>query len=151
MDIPVKYDWMVTFRKWLDRFTIYIPLPNINPDIVSVLSIFTMATAFMYPINDWWIFLFVFISMILDWFDGVIARKFNRVSRRGYWVDMICDRIGEIILAIYSPLLWLPLFLLNLLLTFINIKTKVHFVLPIRVTFLIFLIFKIAGIDFGWI
>lgn len=141
---------MVKFRKWLDRFIMHAPLPNINPDIVSILSVFTMVIAFMYP-TDWWIFLFVFISMILDWFDGVIARKYNRASRRGYWVDMICDRAGEGIIAIYSPLLWLPLFILNLLLILINHKTRVHFVLPIRVTFLIFLIFKIAGIDFGWI
>lgn len=150
--MPVKYDWMVRFRKWLDSFVIEgVPLPNINPDIVSIMSIFMMAVAFLYPGSLWWICVLVLMSMLLDWLDGVIARKYNRVTKRGYWIDIICDRISEAIIAVYSPLLWLPMFTLNLLLTFINLKTKVHLMLPIRAAFLIFLLFKIFGIDFGWI
>lgn len=151
MNTPEKYYWMVRFRKWLDSFVMEdVPMPNINPDLVSIMSVFVLAFGFLYQ-KDLWIFTFVFLSLILDWLDGVIARKYDRVTRHGYWVDVICDRLGELIIAIYSPLLWLPFFVINLIMTFINTKTKVHLILPIRFAFLIFLAFKIFGIDFGWI
>ena len=152
MKTPEKYDWMVRFRKWADGFVLEgVYLPNINPDIVSVLSVFLMAVAFVRPLDYWWIVMFATASLILDWLDGVIARKFDRVSRRGYWVDMTCDRICELMIAIYSPLLWVPLFAVNMILTFVNMKTRVHLMLPLRAAFIIFFLFKIAGIDFGWI
>lgn len=152
MNIPVKYDWMIKFRRYLDGFVMEgVPLPNINPDIISAMSVFTVAVAFMYKENLWWIFMFVLLSLILDWGDGVVARKYNRASRHGYWVDIICDRLAELLIAIYSPLFWLPMFAINFILVFVNLKTKVHLMLPIRAAFLIFLLFKIFGIDFGWI
>lgn len=152
MNIPKKYDWMIRFRTWLDSFVIEgVPLPNINPDLVSAFSVFMVAVAFSYHNNLWWVFIFIFVSLILDWLDGVIARKYNRATSHGYWVDMICDRLVELMIAIYSPLFWLPLFTLNIILTFVNLKTKVNLMLPIRAAFLIFLLFKIFGIDFGWI
>ena len=152
MEIPKKYDWMIRFRSWADSFVMEgVPLPNVNPNIVSILSVFAAVSAFLYGENLWWIFSMILLSLLLDWLDGVIARKYNRVSRRGYWIDIICDRLNELIIAIYSPLLWLPMFFLNLILTFLNHKTNVHMIMPLRVTFLIFLLFKIFGIDFGWI
>ena len=151
MTTPEKYYWMVRFRKWADSFVMDLKLPNINPDIVSYMSVFLMVVAFINPKDDLWIFVFVLGAMLLDWLDGVIARMHNRVTRRGYWIDMICDRISEAIIAVYSPLLWLPLFLVNIFLTLLQLKSRVQFVLPIRLTFLIFLIFNIFGIAFGWI
>ena len=152
MTTPIKYDWMIKFRRWLDGFVMEgVPLPNINPDIISAMSVFTAAVAFMYRGNLAWIFIFLLVSLLLDWIDGVVARKYNRVSRHGYWVDMICDRLVELMIAIYSPMFWLPMFSINFILTFVNLKTKVHLMLPIRAAFLLFLLFKIFGIDFGWI
>lgn len=142
---------MQRFRTYIDSFVIEAPLPNINPDIISVLSVFMMVVAFLYPDNIWWVFVFVAMSLLMDWLDGVVARKFKRTSRRGYWVDVICDRLSELMLAIFSPLLWVPLFSINVIMTFVNMKTKVHLILPLRAAFLVFLLFRIFGIDFGWI
>ena len=45
------------------------------------------------PEADWWAFGVLVLSSITDWLDGVIARRFNMMSRLGQVLDPIADRL----------------------------------------------------------
>jgi len=45
------------------------------------------------PEADWWAFGILVLSSFTDWLDGVIARRFNMMSKLGQVLDPIADRL----------------------------------------------------------
>jgi len=142
MEEPIKTGIMLRFRKNLDGLTTSIPLPNINPDIISILSVIVTIVAVWNYQNFWWLFSFIILACLLDWLDGLIAKRYHRTSAKGYLVDMVCDRLSEGILFWFSFTPWFYFFLVNIILSIISWKTKKHFTLALRWLFLIFILLK---------
>ncbi len=152
MDNPVKLNWVIAVRERVDRLIDPIPLPNISPNIVSVASVVAMAMIFIWRDSIWWVFSFILLSILLDWFDGLIARRHNRVSARGYIVDSVCDRASELLLVLaffQTSFLLIYAFVLNIVLAFVSWKTKLNLLIPLRLLFLLFILYiQIYGIKF---
>ncbi len=137
---------MNTFRKKVDAIGLALPLPNINPNVVSGLSVIT-SMFFVLSLNLHLLFplIFLLITILLDWFDGLIAKKFGRVSEEGYFVDIVSDRLSEGIMFSIFFFPWFYLFTLNCLLTMKSATGKKHVVLPLRHIFVIYVIWLILA------
>jgi len=74
----------------------------------------------------------LFITILLDWFDGLTAKKFNRGSEEGYFADLVSDRLSE---GIIFSVMFFPFFFLftaNCFLTIWSVVRKRHVILPLR-------------------
>ena len=137
-----KLDFVKRLRGVMDRAGNFFPLPNINPNIVSGLSIITsMLFVLFIRLSVLISLLFLLITLILDWFDGLIARKFRKTSEEGYLVDVASDRFSEgiIFAAFFFP--WFYLFLANCILSMASVAKKRHLILPLRHVFIVFYTF----------
>lgn len=150
MDNPVKFNWVIKLRDRADQLLIFLPLPNLNPNIVSMLSVLAMMMIFFVS-NLYQVLFFVILSIFLDWLDGTIARKYNRINESGYIIDALCDRASEGVIAIVLFYPWFYLFVLNLILLFISWQRKINLLMPLRLIFLLVIILKIFGINLGLI
>ncbi|MFH0952145.1 MAG: CDP-alcohol phosphatidyltransferase family protein [Patescibacteria group bacterium] len=111
---------------WLYR----LPWPNINPSIITFLAIpFSIAFILLWDDHRTLSFIFLILTLTADWLDGVIAKKHKRDSRKGWYIDVITDRISEgiIFLKFFHP--WFYFFLLNVILTAISAKIKKNFLI----------------------
>ncbi len=148
---PEKLLWVTKIRNKTDRLTSWAPWPNINPDLVSYLSFVVILPVVFFADRLFLVLILVCLSILLDWSDGLIARRYNRSSVHGYWVDLISDRLGEAVLAISFGDLWLTLFVTNILISFYSWQMKTNFVMPVRLIFLLLLALKIFNVDLGLI
>lgn len=148
---PKKFNWVIRSREIVDRWaTKYLPLPKINPHFVSFASVvlsflFLLGCYLNLRYKLFWGTACLLFILMLDWSDGLIARKYNLVSKEGWAIDVVADRISEglIFLAIYSNswfYIWFSLWLINNLLSIISYLTKKHISLPLRWSFLIYFI-----------
>jgi len=122
-----------------------IPLPRVNPNSVSGLSIVTsMLFLLSYPFSAEIAIAWLIVTLLLDWFDGAIAKKHGMVSEEGYIVDVASDRFSEglIFSMVFFP--WFYLFVLNSVLSVLSVKTGRHIIIPLRHIFLLYLIFLYA-------
>ncbi|MBR9677936.1 MAG: hypothetical protein GOU97_01390 [Nanoarchaeota archaeon] len=128
-------------RKVSDHYLLKIPFPKINPNKVSGLSIIT-SILFIISLNysNALASLILFVSLLLDWFDGLIAKKHGLTSEKGYIVDVTADRFSEAIIFIPFFFPWFYLFALNMILTLTSFVKKKHVILPLRQVFLIYFI-----------
>lgn len=150
MHTITKLAWVTIFRKHLDKLAFF-PLPKINPTIVSIASVVAMALIYVSPASRWLVFSLVFLSIILDWLDGLIARRYGLDSRRGYKIDGVCDRASELVLSSVFFWPWFYLSLINIFLMYISWRTDIHFIISLRLFFLLFIIFQAFGWDIGFI
>ena len=62
------------------------------------------------PEADWWAFGILALSSVTDWLDGVIARRFDMMSRLGQVLDPVADRLFVVctigVLAIREIVPW---------------------------------------------
>ncbi|MCK5023615.1 MAG: CDP-alcohol phosphatidyltransferase family protein [Candidatus Aenigmarchaeota archaeon] len=133
-----KFHFVNKIRSSLDKIAHIFPLPDINPNIVSGISVllsmlFVLSIKFSALLSIG----IIFIVLLLDWFDGVIARKFNRETKSGYIVDMTSDRMSEGIIFSVFFFPWFYLFTINCFLTLFSVAKKRHVVLPLRHIFII--------------
>jgi CDP-diacylglycerol--glycerol-3-phosphate 3-phosphatidyltransferase len=72
---------------------------GIHPNVITVSTLFLAAGAFVFYYRGvfWAGAIFFFFCGIFDTFDGEIARRTNRVSRVGGFLDSTIDRINEFI------------------------------------------------------
>jgi len=129
-------------RKIIDRAGSVLPLPNVNPDVLSGMSVLTSMLFLAFTGFSMFLsFVFLIATLFLDWFDGLIARKYGKSSETGYITDTASDRFSEGIIfsAFFFP--WFYLFALNCLLSIISVAKKRHFILPLRQIFLVFYAF----------
>jgi len=123
-----------------------LPLPKIHPDIVSVLSL-AGSVVFLFSRNIYFQIITIFIVILLDAFDGIIAKRYNYRPTEddklaGWMVDVTIDRLSEGLIALVFFIPLFPLFILNTALTLFSYTKKIHLILPLRQGLLIYLIIK---------
>lgn len=131
---PQKTRFAKALRKPFDEFAIKLPLPKINPNIISILSIITSLIAAGFLVNDYfgYFVLFVFITLILDWMDGLVARKHKVPHKHGFVYDVVSDRISELILfSVIYPWVLILVFI-NCFLTLNSFRTGKYWAMPLR-------------------
>lgn len=138
------------FRKSIDNFVVKLPLPNINPDIFSYSTLITtIISVYFFTKNQIVLFLvFFFLTLLFDWIDGTIARKYHRATIHGWILDKVIDRISEIIFFSFIFPLGLVLVILEIFRKYLQYNGKcpywLMFLLPLRETlFLIYLLITI--------
>jgi hypothetical protein len=120
-------------RAAFDPFLLRLPLPRMNPNLLSGLSILTsLCTIVVWAHSPPYGLALLAITLLLDWFDGLIAKKHSLSSETGYIVDVAADRISEGILTIPFFVPWFYLFVLNTILAVWSFAKKRHIVLPLR-------------------
>ena len=137
-----KSECVKKLRAVIDSVGLQLPLPRINPSLVSALSIVTsLAFVLVLKHSPAAALSLVMITLLLDWFDGLIAKKYEICSRQGYLVDLAADRVSEAILFIpyFAP--WFYLFIVNSALTVFGVAKHKHILLPLRAVFIIVFVF----------
>ncbi|MDZ7798549.1 MAG: CDP-alcohol phosphatidyltransferase family protein [Patescibacteria group bacterium] len=129
-------------REIIDFWILKLPWPNINPSYITILAI-PLSIAFIFSWADHKILAIVilFFVIIFDWLDGVVARKYNRASYKGWLIDTITDRFSEGIIFIFFGGAWFYLFLVNVILNIVSGFFKKNLILPLRLIFYLYLIF----------
>lgn len=124
------------------EFLVWYPFqkPEYYQVVCLLLSIF-------FPLvqNNFLKILFVAFIILLDWYDGAAARKYNKSSPNGWLSDVAVDRVSEGLLFINligSAIgkLFFAAYLINIILSYKSYVTKKHFILPLRFFFLIYLL-----------
>lgn len=146
MENVKKAKYVVAFRHFTDEIGLKMPLPKIHPDIVSALSLF-FSVFFVFFNNILYQILILIIVLLLDWFDGLIVKKYqyrkNEVEKnKGWMVDVFTDRLSEGIISIIYFMPFFFLFSLNCFLSLWSYKSKKHFILPVLHIMLVYLIIK---------
>lgn len=130
-------------RGVVDYVFLRLPLPKVNPNMLSGLSILTSLLFILtLKYSSVLALILIIITIVLDWFDGLIAKKHNLCSEEGHIVDLISDRLSEGIMFIPFFVPWFYLFLLNSILTVFSFVRGKHTVLPLRHAFLIAFVFE---------
>lgn len=72
------------------------------PNLIGYSRIITMMiSVYLLPSQPWNAMMYYMTSALLDAFDGWAARSLNQSSSMGAMLDMLTDRIGTCILAMY--------------------------------------------------
>ena len=137
-----KAAYVRELRAIVDPIALQLPLPRIDPNLVSALSVVT-SLGFLLAWNHSraLALLLLLITVSLDWCPGLIAKKYELCSREGYLVDLIADRISEAILFIPYLMPWFCLFILNSILTLFGIAKRKQIILPLRAAFIVAFVF----------
>lgn len=126
-------------RRKIEEMLSKTPLPKINPNIVSGMSIIaSLLFVLVFRYNPLASFMILFLVLVLDLLDGLIAKKYGLQSEEGYIVDVASDRLSEGIIFSVFFLPWFYLFALNNALTLWSFNSRRHIVLPLRHVFLLY-------------
>lgn len=146
-NVPTS-SWWDEFQGRVDAWYDSLPVPRINPDIVSGVALLiaflvVVAVSVQLMFVAW---LFLLVHLFLDGLSSAIERRYQTrqtsIERQhGVIADTLFDRASEGILFIIPPffLPWFPLFLLNILLTLLSVRKHRSWVLPLRIAFFIVL------------
>jgi len=137
-----KAAYVRELRAIVDPIALQLPLPRIDPNLVSALSVVT-SLGFLLAWNHSraLALLLLLITVSLDWCDGLIAKKYELCSRKGYLVDLVADRVSEGIIFLPFLVPWFCLFILNSILTLFGIAKRKQIILPLRAAFIVAFVF----------
>lgn len=128
-------------RNGIDKIGVVMPLPNVSPNALSGLSI-VFSLLFVLTLGQPFVALALLVcALLLDWLDGMVARKYNKTSEEGYLIDVASDRFSEAVVFLPFFFPWFFLFSINCLLAFLAVKRSKHIILPLRHVFLVFYAF----------
>ncbi len=129
-------------REMTDRVFLKMPLPKINPNTVSGISVLT-SLIFVLVLKYSLVLSIILLAatILLDWLDGLIAKKHNLCSEEGCMADIASDRLSEGIIFIPFFMPWFYLFALNNILAYLSFARRRHIILPLRHVFLLYLLF----------
>lgn len=136
-------NWVIRSRRIFDKLGFLLPLPKINPNIVSGLSVLcSFVFLFLFKTHAVFAMVLLIVILLLDWFDGLIAKKYRLESEEGYICDVAADRFSEgiIFVPFFNP--WFFLFVFNNLLSLYSYKYKTHVSLPLRHVFVIYFLVR---------
>ena len=134
---------MNRFRNIIDKIGMAMPLPDVNPNALSGLSI-VLSLLFVLTLGQPFIALALLACiLLLDWLDGMVARKYKKTSGEGYLVDVASDRLSEAVVFLPFFFPWFFLFSLNCVLALLAVKREKHIILPLRHVFLVFYAFLV--------
>lgn len=130
----------VALKARTDSLLMRLPLPKINPNFVSGLSVissvfFILALGYSQVLA----FAIAVAVLVFDALDGIIARKYRLETDEGYMIDVTSDRLSEGIMFVPFFMPWFFLFAANCFLTLIGFRMKRHIILPLRHIFVIYL------------
>ena len=105
----------------------------INPNFLTFLRILLVPFIIFFYINEYYIITSVFfiLAIITDLIDGLMARKYNKETKLGAFIDPLADKILFISLAIlFYDYIWTWLFM-----SLIFIEISLIFVRIIKIIF----------------
>lgn len=74
-------------------------LSNVHPNVLTLLGIIPSILFFVLAINKLYLFaLIAFIGTAFDMIDGMIARKYNKITKFGGFLDSTFDRISDFLI-----------------------------------------------------
>jgi phosphatidylglycerophosphate synthase len=83
----------------------------------------------------------IFLVMLLDALDGIVARAKSQTSSNGGWVvDVSVDRVSEAVISLALSRVFILFSILNMGLTFLSCHYKKHAIIPLRHAILVVLI-----------
>ncbi len=83
----------------------------------------------------------IFLVMLLDAFDGIVARaKGQTSSDEGWVVDVSVDRVSESMISIALSRIFILLTILNMSLALLSCHYKKHAIIPLRHVILVTLV-----------
>jgi phosphatidylglycerophosphate synthase len=128
---PKENIFRIKLRTPIDKWVVKLPFPKINPDYISYSTLVTtIISVYFFKKNSLGLFcLFLGITLLLDWLDGTIARKYNLESKRGWILDKVIDRISEIILFAFIWPIGLIFVPLEILIMYLSYNRKYPLVL----------------------
>jgi phosphatidylglycerophosphate synthase len=140
--MPPKIGLIHKAREVCDLWLLRLPIPNINPSLISYLALpVSLAFILLWDKNELLALIMLVIVLILDWLDGLVAKKYKRASEKGWLIDVTTDRLSEGIIFIVFIYPWFYLFLFNIFLTYFSYKLKkFSLILPLRQLFFIYLV-----------
>jgi len=140
--MPPKIGFIAKSREVIDFWLLRLPWPNIEPNLISYLALpASLAFILVWPVNKLAALIILMVVLILDWLDGLVAKKFGKASEKGWVIDVVTDRLSEGIIFAYFFHPWFYFFLLNILLTLFSYKfKKFSLILPLRHLFFLYLI-----------
>lgn len=69
---------------------------NVNPNVLTLLGSIPSLLFFVFLIMHWYVLaLIAFLGSIFDLMDGMIARKYNKVTAFGGFLDSTLDRVSD--------------------------------------------------------
>jgi len=72
---------------------------DVNPNVLTLLGSIPSLLFFVFVINHWYFWAFVaFIGNGFDLIDGIVARKYNKVTAFGGFLDSTLDRVSDFLL-----------------------------------------------------
>jgi len=89
-------------------------IPNIM-GYVRILLIPVFVTLYVKKLTGWALAALA-ANIMTDFFDGIVARKFNQITELGKFIDPVADKLSQaavvVLLAFTYPLLW-PVFIIE--------------------------------------
>lgn len=118
-------------------------LRQLDPDMISGLSLVFSPIAYLLLAEKAILpaIVAVFFVLLLDAFDGIVARaKGQAGSRDGWMVDVAVDRVSEAIICLALSRVFILLTILNLGLALLSCRYKKHAIIPLRQATLVVLV-----------
>lgn len=84
-------------EKYLHPFVRY--FKGIHPNVLTLLGSIPPLLFFVFVVFHWYVLaLIAFVGNFFDFIDGMVARKYNKVSAFGGFLDSTLDRIGDFLI-----------------------------------------------------
>ena len=140
--MPPKIGIIHKSREVIDLWLLRLPWPKVNPNLISYLALpFSLIFILLWDKYELLSFFVLVVVLLLDWIDGLVAKKYHSTSEAGWVVDVTTDRLSEGIIFIHFFHPWFYLFLVNILLTAASYKfKKFSLILPLRHLLFLYLI-----------
>jgi archaetidylinositol phosphate synthase len=86
-----------SIEKYLDPLTGL--FRDINPNVLTLLGSIPPLLFFVFVLNHWYVLaLFAFLGNSFDLIDGMVARKYNKVTPFGAFLDSTLDRLSDFLM-----------------------------------------------------
>jgi phosphatidylglycerophosphate synthase len=82
----------------------------------------------------------VFLVLLLDALDGIVARAKGQTSKDGWMVDVSVDRVSEAIICLALSRVFIVLTIINMGLALLSCHYKKHAIIPLRQATLVILV-----------
>lgn len=75
------------------------PLSKVNPNTLTLIGSIPSLLFFIFVIQHWYLLaLLAFVGNAFDLIDGMVARKYNKVTAFGGFLDSTMDRVADFLL-----------------------------------------------------
>jgi len=84
-------------EKYLDPFVGH--FKETNPNVLTLLGSIPPLLFFVFVLFHWyWFALIAFVGNLFDFIDGMVARKYHKVTAFGGFLDSTLDRVGDFLI-----------------------------------------------------